>query len=84
MQTNATIVMSNNNQTATLTLNDETLIAQLRQPSTGAFFTQAAVAASTDHALASGSENENQPNPGVTVLTIACEAGTNTIEVLFK
>ncbi|ORY74548.1 chondroitin AC/alginate lyase [Leucosporidium creatinivorum] len=84
MQTNATITMSNNNQTATLTLNDEILIASLRQPSNGAFFTQAAVAASTDHALASGSENENQPNPGVTVLTVACEAGTNTIEVLFN
>lgn len=80
MHTNATVSLTNNNQTATLTLNGKTLIATLLLPSEGTFGTEAAEAASTDPVPVS----PNQPNPGVTVLTVDVAAGTNTISVLFK
>ncbi|GAA5928825.1 hypothetical protein JCM1841_003582 [Sporobolomyces salmonicolor] len=85
MQTNATVTLSNNNQTATLTLGDQTLIAELRQPSTAAFATETpSERISTEPALLSGTVD--QPNPGVTVLSIDIPAPTGgaVIEVLFN
>jgi hypothetical protein len=70
-----------------MVLNGETLIAELRSPSTAAFTAQSAIRQSTDHAPDSESANEDQPNPGVTVLTVALAAGSQTrveAEVLFK
>ncbi|CEQ40577.1 SPOSA6832_02215, partial [Sporobolomyces salmonicolor] len=83
--TNATVTLSNNNQTATLALGDQTLIAELRQPSTAAFATETpSERISTEPALLSGTVD--QPNPGVTVLSIDIPAPTGgaVIEVLFN
>ncbi|GAA5880284.1 hypothetical protein JCM1840_007115, partial [Sporobolomyces johnsonii] len=85
MQTNATVTLSNNNQTATLTIGDQTLIAELRQPSTASFATETpSERISTEPALLSGTVD--QPNPGVTVLSIDIPAPTSgaVIEVLFN
>lgn len=84
MQTNATIAFSNNNQTATLQLNGQTLIAELLSPSAGAFSTVQPVALAGSVAVPSGAESANQPNPGVTVLVIDLGPGAQVIEVLFR
>ncbi|KAK4047892.1 hypothetical protein OIV83_005074 [Microbotryomycetes sp. JL201] len=82
MHTNATVTLSSNNQVATLELGGQKLVASLRQPSNGQFSTAEPVRLSTDPALPSG--QVDQPNPGVTVLVVQVEAGTNVIEVLFN
>ena len=84
MHTNATISLSDNDTTATLSLGGQSLIATLRQPSGGdvKFEVEEPVRLSTDPALPSG--QVDQPNPGVSVLVIKCDAGSNVIEVLFK
>lgn len=82
MHTNATVTLSNNDRTATLALGGQTLIATLQQPTDATFGTADAVRLSTDPALPSG--QVDQPNEGVTVLTIDIAAGSNTIAVLFK
>lgn len=86
IQTNATILLSNNNLTATLTLGNETLIAYLQPGSSTAaqWSTQEAVRLPTDRVLPLTGEDADQPNPGVTVLTVALGAGEQVIEVLFK
>lgn len=85
VQTNATIVMSNNNQTATLTLGGKTLVAEILSPIGVAFYTQAPVRLASDPTLAGGSLNQDQSNVPSTTLTIAiASAGAVTIEVLFK
>lgn len=79
-------MISNNNLTATLTLGNETLIAYLQPGSSAAagWSTQAAVRLPTDRVLPLTGENADQPNPGVTVLTVALGPGEQIIEVLFK
>jgi hypothetical protein len=84
MQTNATVTLSNGDKTATLTLNGETLVAEIQATSAGTFSTQLAVASSLDPVLPLTGLSANQPNPGVTVLTIALGAGQQLIQVLFK
>ncbi|GAA5882738.1 hypothetical protein JCM16303_006570 [Sporobolomyces ruberrimus] len=81
---NATVSVSSDGKTATLTMNGKTLLAELRSPSDAVFGTAAAERTSSLPALQGGSVD--QPNPGVTVLTIDIPAPTNgaTIEVLFN
>lgn len=81
--TNATITLSNNNLTATLTIGSATTVVDLLNPPTGAqFSTMDAVRLSTDPPTPSGWPD--QPNPGVTVLVIDLPAGTYTLEVLIS
>ncbi|KPV72288.1 uncharacterized protein RHOBADRAFT_56100 [Rhodotorula graminis WP1] len=89
MHTNATVALSNSDRTATLTIGDETLVATLRSPSGATFGTEDAQRMPSDPTTtmydgATVTMSEDQPNPGVTVLTIDVAAGTNTIEVLFN
>lgn len=81
MHTNATV--SANGATATLELGGKTLIATILSPSGATFGTQVdPTRASTDPALPSG--QVDQPNTGVTAVTIDLPAGQQTIQVLFK
>ncbi|KAM0789095.1 hypothetical protein ACM66B_003152 [Microbotryomycetes sp. NB124-2] len=82
MHTNATVSLSSDNQVATLNLGGQTMVATLRQPSNAQFSTAEPVRSSSDPALPSG--QVDQPNPGVTVLVVQVDAGTNVIEVLFN
>lgn len=81
MHTNATVALGNNNLTATLTIGSLTTLVQLLNPPSGAQFSvMDAVRLSTDPPLPSG--QSDQPNLGVTVLTISLPAGSYTLEVL--
>ena len=83
MHTNATVTLDSAGTTATLKLDGQTMIVKLISPSSGAkFTTQDAVRLSTDPALPTG--ETDQPNDGVTVLTIALDAGTYNLQVLFN
>ncbi|GAA5866724.1 hypothetical protein JCM8547_002738 [Rhodosporidiobolus lusitaniae] len=85
MQTNATVTMSNNNQTATLELGGETLIATIQSPSGGAFTTLQPVRLSSDPTSSAGvTMSADQPNPDELVLAIDVAEGDQTIEVLFS
>ncbi|ORY74549.1 chondroitin AC/alginate lyase [Leucosporidium creatinivorum] len=83
MFTNATVTLSNNDRTATLALGGQTLIATLQEPS-GASFAVTADPTRTSSLGALPSGQVDQPNDGVSLLTIAIAAGTNTIAVLFN
>ncbi|TFK56547.1 heparinase II/III family protein [Heliocybe sulcata] len=79
MHTNATV--STDGTSATLTLGGETMqISLLNAPSGASFSTMNAERLSTDPAP----PEPDQPNPGVTVLTIQLDAGEYTLEVLFN
>jgi hypothetical protein len=81
MHTNATVTVSGT--TATLTLEGQTMIVSIINPPSGATFATAqAVRFDTDPALPAGMVD--QPNPGVTVLTIDLPAGTYSLQVLFN
>lgn len=83
MHTNATVSIDNTGTVATLALGGKTMQVQLLNSSGGAkFTTQDAVRLSTDPQLPTGMTD--QPNPGVTVLTIALSAGTYSVQVLFN
>lgn len=84
MHTNATV--STSGDTATLTLGGETLVAKIVQgPSGASFGTREPVRFSSDPALPSGDLNQDQANPGVTVLTITLQnPGTTSLQVLFS
>ncbi|KAJ9097204.1 hypothetical protein QFC21_004873 [Naganishia friedmannii] len=84
MHTNATVKADG--ATATLTLGGQTLIAKIVQgPSGAAFGTRQPVRFASDPALPSGDLNQDQANPGVTVLTITlAEGGTTSLQVLFS
>lgn len=61
------------------------MIATILNPPSGVQFSTAnATRYDTDPALPSGDENQDQPNPGVTVLIIEIPTGTNSIQVLFN
>jgi hypothetical protein len=80
MHTNATVDASGTS--ATLTLSGKTMTVQIVDAPTGATFaTGPAVRDPTDPALPAGMVD--QPNPGVTVLSIALTGGTYTLQVLF-
>ncbi|KAG8862900.1 hypothetical protein FRB96_000318 [Tulasnella sp. 330] len=83
MHTNATVVLSNGNTTATLTLENQTMEVNILNPASGvAFETLEAVRYDTDPALPPNSVD--QPNPGVTVLAITLQPGTYNLQVLFN
>jgi len=83
MHTNATVTIDSTGTNATLKLDGQTMIVQmLNAPSGAKFTTMAAVRLSTDPALPSGASD--QPNPGVTVLTIELPAGQYDLQVLFN
>ncbi|KAL8292314.1 hypothetical protein RQP46_001780 [Phenoliferia psychrophenolica] len=84
MHTNATITLSNNNQTATLKLGGETMVVTLLSPSTAAFGTAEPVRLATDPTLPTDTASQDQPNPEVTVLTIDIPTGQQTVQVLFS
>ncbi|EIW74347.1 heparinase II III family protein [Coniophora puteana RWD-64-598 SS2] len=79
--TNATVSLSNNNQTATLTIGDATMVVELVNPPSGAAFsTVAATRLPTDPTLPAG--GEDLPNDTVTVLAVSLPAGQYTLQVL--
>lgn len=81
MHTNATVTVNSNG--FTLQIGDQTLQMQvLNAPSGAKLGTADAVRLSTDPALPAG--QTDQPNPGVTVVTIDMPAGTNNLQVLFN
>ena len=82
MHTNATVSIDTSGTTATLTLDDQTMIVSIQNPPSGAVFTQGpATRFSTDVTPPIA----DQPNPGVTVLMIDLpNSGTYTLEVLFN
>jgi hypothetical protein len=86
MHTNATVSIDSAGTTATLTLGGQTMQVQLINAPAGAkFTTQDATRLSTDPALPTTPNPQvDQPNPGVTVLTIALGQGTYSLQVLFN
>jgi hypothetical protein len=86
MHTNATVSsISSDGMTAVLELGGQTLNAVLKSPSGAKFETLQPVRLSTDPALPSGEINQDQPNPGVTVLAVTISGGgSGTLEVLFN
>ncbi|KAK4703243.1 hypothetical protein P7C70_g2976, partial [Phenoliferia sp. Uapishka_3] len=84
MHTNATITMANNNQTAILALGGQTMNISILTPSTATFGTEEPVRLSTDPTLPTDAASQDQPNPGVTVLTIQIPTGQQTLQVLFN
>ncbi|EIW86869.1 hypothetical protein CONPUDRAFT_161502 [Coniophora puteana RWD-64-598 SS2] len=81
--TNATVTLSNNNQTATLQIGDAQMVVELQNaPSGAAFSTMAAVRLPTDPPLPAG--GSDLPNDGVTVLAISLPEGSYTLEVLMS
>lgn len=81
MHTNATVDISGNS--ATLTIGDQKLIMTILNAPSGAVLGKTdAVRLSTDPPLI---DNQvDQPNPGVTVVTIDLPAGSQTLQVLFS
>ncbi|KIJ46453.1 hypothetical protein M422DRAFT_46181 [Sphaerobolus stellatus SS14] len=80
MHTNATVTLNGNS--ATLKLGGKEMTVQILSPANAVFSVQDAVRLPNDPALPSGASD--QDNPGVTVLTIALDAGENSIQVLFN
>jgi len=83
MHTNATVSVSSDGTSATLTLNGQTMTMTLLSPPSGAqISTMQAVRFPTDPSTPAG--YPDQPNPGVTVVTISLAAGTYNLQVLFN
>lgn len=83
MHTNATVAVSSNGTSATLTLEGQTMTMEILNPPSGAqFATGQAVRFPSDPALPTG--QVDQPNPGVTVVSISLPAGQYTLQVLFN
>lgn len=83
MHTNATVVIDSGGTSATLTLDGQTMKVQILNPPSGAQFAQGpAERLSGDPALPP--LQSDQPNPGVTVLSISLPAGQYSLQVLFN
>ncbi|KAI0257684.1 chondroitin AC/alginate lyase [Lactifluus subvellereus] len=83
MHTNATVSVDKSGTSATLTLDGQTLTMQILNGPTGVGFTTGpAVRLSGDPALPTG--QSDQPNPGVTVVSISLPAGQYNLQVLFN
>lgn len=81
MHTNATIAVSGDGTSATLTIDNLTmLVSILNAPSAAAFSTSAAVRFPSDPTP----PVPDQDNPGVNVLIIDLPAGTYNLQVLFN
>ncbi|KAF8273882.1 chondroitin AC/alginate lyase [Lactarius quietus] len=82
MHTNATVTVSSNGTSASLALDGQSLTMEiLNAPSGAQFATGQAVRLAGDPALPSG--QVDQPNPGVTVVSISLPAGQYSLQVLF-
>jgi len=82
MHTNSTITIDGNN--ANLSLGGKTMQVQLINPPTGVTW-QSLDPVRTDDAPQLGTGQEaDQPNPGVSVLSLSIPTGTNTIMVVFN
>lgn len=77
MHTNATVNISSSS--ATLTLDGQTMNVSILSPSGASFSNSTAVRFPTDPTP----PEPDQPNPGVTVLIVALNAGTVNLQVLF-
>jgi hypothetical protein len=95
MHTNATVTIdSSTGTTATLKIQDQTMVVSILNAPSGAKFTQQdAVRFQDDPPVASPQAgepsnqqqmNNDQPNPGVTQLMISLPAGTYSLQVLFN
>jgi hypothetical protein len=83
LQTNATVSVDSSGTSATLTINGKAVQMQiLNAPSGAQITTGPAVRLSTDPPLPDG--QTDQPNPGVTVVSIELSAGTYNLQVLFN
>ncbi|KAF9068310.1 chondroitin AC/alginate lyase [Rhodocollybia butyracea] len=81
MHTNATVSVSSDGTSATLTIDNDKMTVSILSPSSGAkFSTSDAVRFPTDPIP----PEADQPNPNVTVLIIAMDAGTYSLQVLFS
>ncbi|KAF8519151.1 chondroitin AC/alginate lyase [Hysterangium stoloniferum] len=85
MHTNATVAIDSSGTTATLTLGGETMqVKLLNAPSGAVFTTQQPVRFTEDPQLPANDASADQPNPGVTVLSIVLPAGQYDLQVLFN
>jgi hypothetical protein len=85
MHTNASVSIDSAGTTATLTLGGQTLQVQLLNAPSGAVFSpQDAVRLPGDPPLPTDAASQDQPNVGVTVLSIVLPAGQYNLQVLFN
>lgn len=85
MNTNATVEMGANNQTATLSLGGETLEVQLRSPADATFTVLPPTPLPGAPTLDGGEYSHNMENEGVSVLAVELTTeGSQVIEVLFN
>jgi hypothetical protein len=83
MHTNATVSVDSGGQSATLTIGDQTLkMSILNAPSGAQITTGPAVRYPSDPPTPA--DSPDQPNPGVTVVSIILPAGTYNLQVLFN
>jgi hypothetical protein len=83
MHTNATVTINPGGTSATLKLDGQTMTMSILCPPNGAqITTMAAVRLASDPPTPLGSPD--QPNPGVTVVTIQLDAGQYDLQVLFN
>ena len=81
MHTNATVTVSG--ASATLELDSQKMTVTLLNPPPGAAFATSE-AVRVPNSAEPGPQIPDQPNPGVTVLTLTLPAGTYTLPVLFN
>lgn len=81
MHTNASVSINSGGTSATLTIGSETMTMTLLSPPTGA---QISTMNATSLPTAPPPPVPDQPNPGVTVVTISLPAGSYNLQVLFN
>jgi hypothetical protein len=82
MHTNATVDIDGT--TATLKLSDKTMKVMLLSPPNGVTWQKGDAVRTEDAPTLGTGQEADQPNPGVTVLSLNIPEGTNTIQVLFN
>jgi hypothetical protein len=82
MHTNATITIDGNN--ANLSLGGQSMQVQLINPPSGVAWQNLQPVRTSDAPQLQSGQEADQPNPGVSVLSLSIPAGTNTIMVLFN
>lgn len=84
MHTNATVAIDSAGTTATLTLEGKTMQVLLVNPPQEVAWEALAPERTPNAPKLVDGQEADQPNPGVTVLSLTIPAGTNTIQVLFN
>ncbi|EIN14048.1 heparinase II/III family protein [Punctularia strigosozonata HHB-11173 SS5] len=83
LQTNATVSVDSSGTSATLTIEGKVVKMEILNAPSGATITTGdAVRLASDPPLPAG--QSDQPNPGVTVVSISLDAGTYSLQVLFS